>query len=120
VISPLLRAPLPGHQVRRDPVQPRAYRAAAGVEAVALVQRDHERVRGDVVGHVSPQPPGDVPVDLGEVPLVNVGEVIGHRHRSRVRLALRHHAKKSVMRATFQQQLTCHRYFTETPGSFHT
>ena len=73
VVAGLL-APVPGHEVGGDAVQPGPQAAASGVEPVPLAERDKERLGRDVVGHLRVQPPGHIPVDVADVPVVDDGE----------------------------------------------
>jgi hypothetical protein len=63
----LLGPPVIAQQVHRDPVQPRAERGVVGPVGPAPPVGRRERVRGQVVGEVRANPPGDEAVHRGEV-----------------------------------------------------
>jgi len=64
---PLLGAPMPAEEVRRDPEQPGQSPVAPVAEGSAPGERDGERLGREIVGDVGSRTPVDVAVDRIEV-----------------------------------------------------
>src|ERR1700761_2441846 len=87
----LLLAPVRAGQVGGDAVQPRPGAVPAQVVPVALGKRYDKDLRRQIVGGLSPDPPGQIPVDLAEVALEDRGEPLrlGQRLPDHRRIGLR-------------------------------
>jgi hypothetical protein len=61
-------------EVRSDPEQPWPRVRRTRVVTAARAKRQHERLRGEVVGQRSADPAAEVPVDFGEVAIEDLAE----------------------------------------------
>jgi hypothetical protein len=74
---------MPADQFRRDAVQPGADAGALAVVAGAYPEGGEEGVGCDVFGRVMTEPPGDVPMDVGRVPVEERREALRFIERRR-------------------------------------